>query len=136
MNLKIAFSIFFFFFHPCLFDGMSSSRDEISSQQKSINSKRHFTIDRDGFVPEPISSPQRDTRKFCCLQSFLSFSSKGFLQNLLFNLLQAQIAFLITLLLNGTWFLLCIFILRDACLSNNFEKVFEGTECSPFDHYL
>ena len=32
--------------HPCL-----SSRDEISSQQKRVNSKRHFTIDRDDFIP-------------------------------------------------------------------------------------
>ena len=33
-------------FHPCL-----SSRDEISSRQKRLNSKRHFTIDRDDFIP-------------------------------------------------------------------------------------
>ena len=42
--------IFFFHprmkFHPCL-----SSRDEISSRQKRVNSKRHFTIDRDDFIP-------------------------------------------------------------------------------------
>ena len=29
---------------------MSSSRDEISSRQKRVNSKRHFTIDRDDFI--------------------------------------------------------------------------------------
>ena len=34
--------VFFFFF---------SSRDEISSWQKRVNSKRHFTIDRDDFIP-------------------------------------------------------------------------------------
>ena len=28
-----------------------SSRDEISSRQKRVNSKRHFTIDRDDFMP-------------------------------------------------------------------------------------
>ena len=49
--------IFFSFFHPrlkshpCL-----SSRDEISSQQKRVNSKRHFTIDRDDFIPGRVSS--------------------------------------------------------------------------------
>ena len=44
--------VFFSFFHPgmkchpCL-----SSRDEISSRQKRVNSKRHFTIDRHDFIP-------------------------------------------------------------------------------------
>ena len=33
-------------FHPCL-----SSRDEISSRKKRVNSRRHFTIDRDDFIP-------------------------------------------------------------------------------------
>ena len=41
-----------FFFHP----GMSSFRDETSSQQKHVNSKRHFTIERDDFIPRQISS--------------------------------------------------------------------------------
>ena len=36
----------------CLF----SSRDEISSRQKRVNSKRHFTIDRDDFILEQVSS--------------------------------------------------------------------------------
>ena len=36
----------------CLF----SSRDEISSRQKRVNSKRHFTIDRNDFIPEQVSS--------------------------------------------------------------------------------
>ena len=39
-------SLFFFF----------SSRDEISSRQKRENSKRHFTIDRDDFIPGRVSS--------------------------------------------------------------------------------
>ena len=34
----------------------SSSRDEISSRQKRVNSKRHFTIDRDDFIPGIVSS--------------------------------------------------------------------------------
>ena len=38
-------SLFFFF----------SSRDEISSRQKRVNSKRHFNIDRDDFVPGRVS---------------------------------------------------------------------------------
>ena len=32
--------------------GMSSSRDEISSRQKRVNSKRYLTINRDDFIPE------------------------------------------------------------------------------------
>ena len=28
-----------------------SSQDEISSRQKRVNSKRHFTIDKDDFIP-------------------------------------------------------------------------------------
>ena len=60
--------VFFSFFHPrmkshpCL-----SSRDEISSRQKRVNSKRHFTIDRDDFIPgwnftckHPLSSINRN----------------------------------------------------------------------------
>ena len=39
--------LFFFFF---------SSQDEISSRQKRVNSKRHFTIDRDDLVPGRVSS--------------------------------------------------------------------------------
>ena len=37
--------------HPCLL-----SWDEISSRQKRVNSKRHFTIDRDDFIPGRVSS--------------------------------------------------------------------------------
>ena len=43
--------VFFSFFHPCL-----SSRDEISSRQKRVNSKRHFTIDMDDCIPGRVSS--------------------------------------------------------------------------------
>ena len=35
---------------------MSSSQDEIPPRQKSVNSKRYFTIDRDDFVPGRVSS--------------------------------------------------------------------------------
>ena len=35
---------------------MSSFRDEISSGQKRVNSRRHFTIDRDDFIPTRVSS--------------------------------------------------------------------------------
>ena len=38
-------------FHPCL-----SSRDEITKKKKRVNSKRHFTIDRDDFIPGRVSS--------------------------------------------------------------------------------
>ena len=33
-------------FHPCI-----SSWDEISSRQERVNSKRHFSIDRDDLIP-------------------------------------------------------------------------------------
>ena len=32
--------------------GVSSSRDNISSRQKRVLRKRHFTLDRDDFIPE------------------------------------------------------------------------------------
>ena len=44
--------VFFSFFHPGMkFHPCLSSRDEISSRQKRVNSQRHFTIDRDDFIP-------------------------------------------------------------------------------------
>ena len=54
-------------FHPCFLTGMSSYRDEISSLQKlvnsnisfwqkRVNSKRHFMIDRDRFIPGRVST--------------------------------------------------------------------------------
>ena len=47
---------FFSFFHPRMKFHPYSSWDEISSQQKRVNSKRHFTIDRDKFIPGRVSS--------------------------------------------------------------------------------
>ena len=47
---------FFPFFIPgwnfvtVFWTGMSSSRDEVSSREKRVNSKRHFIIDRDDFI--------------------------------------------------------------------------------------
>ena len=41
----------FFSFFILAFLGMSSSRDEISSRQKRLNSKKHFTINIDEFRP-------------------------------------------------------------------------------------
>ena len=44
--------VFFSFFHPRMkFYPCLSSQDEISSPQKHVNSKRHFTIERDDFIP-------------------------------------------------------------------------------------
>ena len=43
--------------HPCL-----SSWDKISSQQKRVNSKIHFTIDRDDFIPRRVSSRDEISR--------------------------------------------------------------------------
>ena len=39
-----------------------SSRNEISSRQKRVNSKRHFTIDRDDFVSRRVSSRDEISR--------------------------------------------------------------------------
>ena len=44
-------------FHPCL-----SSQDEISSREKRVNSKRHFTIDRDDFIHGRVSSRDEISR--------------------------------------------------------------------------
>ena len=55
--------VFFSFFHPrmkshpCL-----SSQDEISSRQKRVNSKRHFTINRDDFIRGRVSSRDEISR--------------------------------------------------------------------------
>ena len=43
--------------YPCL-----SSQDEISSRQKRVNSKIHFTIDRDDFIPGRVSSRDEISR--------------------------------------------------------------------------
>ena len=43
-------------FIRCLLTGMSSSRDEISSRQKRVNSKRHCTIGRNNFIRGRVSS--------------------------------------------------------------------------------
>ena len=39
-----------------------SSRDEISSRPKRVNSKRHFTIDRDDFIRGRVSSRDEISR--------------------------------------------------------------------------
>ena len=54
--------LFFFFFIPVFHTGMSSSRDEISSRQKRVNSKRRFTIDRDDLFPGRVSSWNKISR--------------------------------------------------------------------------
>ena len=41
------------FMRPAM--GRCHERDEISSLQERVNSKRHFTIDRDDFIPERFS---------------------------------------------------------------------------------
>ena len=95
------FTRLFFFF---------SSLDEISSQQKRVNSKRHFTIDRDDFVPGRVSSRDEISRVntlsvllnffmnsasrssrpevFCkkdVLRNFTKFTAKHLCQSLFFN---------------------------------------------------
>ena len=49
-------------FIPVVLRGMSSSWDEILSRQKRVNSKRHFTIDRDDFIPGRVSSRDEISR--------------------------------------------------------------------------
>ena len=49
-------------FIPVFLRGMSSSWDEILSRQKRENSKRHFTIDRDDFIPGRVSSRDEISR--------------------------------------------------------------------------
>ena len=64
---SVSTSFFLFFipgwnFIPVSLTMMSSSRDEISSQQKRVNSKKDFTIDRDDFVPGRVSSRDEISR--------------------------------------------------------------------------
>ena len=63
--------VFFSFFHPGMkFHPCLSSRDEISSRQKRVNSKRHFTIDRDDFIQGRVSSPDEISRVNTLLNEF------------------------------------------------------------------
>ena len=61
--------VFFCFFHLCLFDEFIP--DEISSRQKRVNSKRHFTTDRNDFIPGRVSSPDEISRVNTLLQNLL-----------------------------------------------------------------
>ena len=77
-------------FHPrmkCL-HVFFSSQDEISSRQKRVNSKRHFTIDRDDFILGQVSSLDKISRvntlleKSCkILSSVISDSNMFISQN-------------------------------------------------------
>ena len=49
-------------FLPVFLIGMSSPQDEISSRQKRVNSKRHFTIDKDDFIPRQVLSRDEISR--------------------------------------------------------------------------
>ena len=57
--LHVFFSFFYpgIKFHPCL-----SFWDEIPSRQKRVNSKSHFTIDRDDFILGRVSSQDEISR--------------------------------------------------------------------------
>ena len=48
--------LFFFFSSWNEISSCLASRDEISSLQKRVNRKRHFTIDRDDFIRGRVSS--------------------------------------------------------------------------------
>ena len=55
--------VFFSFFYPGMkFHSCLSFRDETSSRQKRVNSKRHFTIDRKDFIPWRVSSRDEISR--------------------------------------------------------------------------
>ena len=56
--------VFFSFFHPGMkfHLGMSSFWEEILFRQKRVNSERHFTIDRDNFIPRRVSSRDEISR--------------------------------------------------------------------------
>ena len=55
--------VFFSFFHPGMkFHPCLSSRDEILSRQKLVNSKKHFTIGRDNFILGRVSSRDEISR--------------------------------------------------------------------------
>ena len=78
--------IFFSFFHP----GMKShpclsSHDEISSRQKSVNSKRHFTIDTDDFIPGRASSTDEISRVNTLLVFLLEIFDCAIYNQLLLN---------------------------------------------------
>ena len=72
--------VFFSFFHPGMkFHPCLSSRDEILSRQKRVNSKRHFTINRHDFIPG---------WNFTCkhpLRNFTKFTGKHLRQSLFFS---------------------------------------------------
>ena len=51
----------------CLFF-LFSSWDEISSRQKRVNSKRHFTIDRDDLIPGRVSFRDEISRVYTVLE--------------------------------------------------------------------
>ena len=62
LGTKVLTRLFFLFiipgwnFIPVFLTGVSLSWDEISSRQKRVNSKRHFTIDRNDFILGRVSS--------------------------------------------------------------------------------
>ena len=76
-------------FIPVFLTGMSSSQDEISSRQKRVNSKWHFTINRDDFVPRRVSYGDETSH----LNTFSVFSLVG---KLLLNVSYEKFGVLIT----------------------------------------
>ena len=89
--------VFFSFFHPRMkFHPCLSFRDEISSRQKRVNSKRHVTIDRDDFIPgwnftckHPLNDSIRGNRElvFAVNKSTLKVQSSISLCNTFFGFL-------------------------------------------------
>ena len=62
LHVFFSFFILGWNFIPVFLTEMSSSRYEILSQQKRVNSKKHFTIDMVGFVPGRVSSRDEISR--------------------------------------------------------------------------
>ena len=74
--------VFLSFFHPGMKSHLClSSRDEISSRQKRVNSKRHFTIDRDDFIPERISRVNTLLKKNVKPEVFAILITETFIQS-------------------------------------------------------
>ena len=74
--VMICLHIFFLFFFPkwnfilVFLVGMNSSRDEILSRRKYVNSKRYFIIDKDGFILGRVSSLDQTSRVNTLLLKF------------------------------------------------------------------
>ena len=92
-RMKCLHVFFSFFSSRDEISSLSFTRDEISSRQKRVNSQRHFTIDRDDFIPGRVSSQDEISRVNTLLQKqpsrgFLKKSCSENMQQLLCNFIE------------------------------------------------